>query len=155
MAARSVSWSRPFNRARGFFIKDEALVRIARNQPDSLDALAALAVLSPKTLAAHGDTIIGLVADTLDSGRRIQPPKALKPAQRRLLGEMKQLVQQCAGELSVEPALLASRRDLESLVLTKPGEPLPRRFTGWRQAVISDGAERGQRIGRRSTLASD
>jgi ribonuclease D len=126
------------NRARGFFIKDQALLAIARNQPDSLDALAALAVVSPRTLAAHGGSIIELVVDTLDSGRRIQPPKTLKPAQRRLLGAMKQLVKQRADELSVEPALLASRRDLEALVLTKPGEPLSERFTGWRQEVITD-----------------
>jgi ribonuclease D len=51
---------------------------------------------------------------------------------------MKQLVQQRADELSVEPALLASRRDLENIVLAGRDEPLPERFTGWRKAVITD-----------------
>jgi ribonuclease D len=126
------------DRARGFFVKDEALLTIARNQPDSLDALAALAVFSNKTLAAHGNTIIGLVTDTLDSGCRVKPPKALRNSQRKLVASMKQLVQQRADELSVEPALLASRRDLENIVLAGRDEPLPERFTGWRKAVITD-----------------
>ena len=126
------------NRARSFFIKDDVLLAVAGNKPDSMEALSELDVLSAKALAARGRHILGVVADTLEAGTRVDPPKSLRPAQRRRLKAMKNVVQQRADELGIEPALLASRRDLESLVLTKPGEPLPGRFTGWRQSVITD-----------------
>ncbi len=40
-------------------------------------------------------------------------------------------------ELSVEPAMLASKRELESLILSPQGEPLPERFMGWRNNIIT------------------
>ena len=43
-----------------------------------------------------------------------------------------------AEELSVDPALLASKRELESLIFTADGDEIPERFLGWRKAVISD-----------------
>jgi ribonuclease D len=58
---------------------------------------------------------------------------------RKLLADMKKLVQEKATELSVEPALLASKRELESLILTPPGESLPERFLGWRKDIITNG----------------
>ena len=66
-------------------------------------------------------------------------PEMLNEKQNRLLKQMRQAVQQRAKELEVEPALLASRRELEKLLHAEArGEPVPERFTGWRQAIIID-----------------
>jgi len=51
---------------------------------------------------------------------------------------MRQLVQQKAKELSVDPALLASRRELEALILLPENEALSDRFLGWRKNIITD-----------------
>ncbi|MCU0990063.1 MAG: hypothetical protein MUE63_10905, partial [Xanthomonadales bacterium] len=52
---------------------------------------------------------------------------------------MKKRVQERATALDVDPALLASRRELEKLLrATLAGEPPPERFLGWRKAVITD-----------------
>ena len=53
------------------------------------------------------------------------------------MGSMREMVQQRATELSVDPALLASRRELESLILSPEGEPLSDRFLGWRENIIT------------------
>jgi hypothetical protein len=52
---------------------------------------------------------------------------------------MKDCVQPRAKALEVDPALLASRRELENLLrATIAGEPPPERFLGWRKAVVTD-----------------
>ena len=48
-------------------------------------------------------------------------------------------VQQRARALDVDPALLASRRELEKLVRAGAAQsPIPERFLGWRRAIITD-----------------
>ena len=51
---------------------------------------------------------------------------------------MRNLVLEKADALSVEPALLASKRELESLILSPQGQPLPERFLGWRKNIITN-----------------
>ena len=44
-----------------------------------------------------------------------------------------------AKTLEVDPALLASRRELEKLIrAVAANDPIPERFLGWRRAVITD-----------------
>ena len=52
--------------------------------------------------------------------------------------EMREFVSEKALELSVDAALLASRRQLESLIFTADGDQIPERFLGWRKAIITD-----------------
>jgi ribonuclease D len=66
-------------------------------------------------------------------------PQPLTGRQRAQLDEMKKRVGERARELDVEPALLASRRELERLLrAAAEGRELPGRFQGWRRAVIGD-----------------
>jgi ribonuclease D len=51
---------------------------------------------------------------------------------------MRKRVTQKAAELDIEPALLASKRELENLLLSSNGNSLPERFLGWRKNVITD-----------------
>ena len=55
------------------------------------------------------------------------------------LKKMRNLVQDKSKDLEVDPALLASRKELEKLIRAEAVKaPLPERFTGWRKAVITD-----------------
>ena len=126
------------NLARGFFIKDAALLEIARFKPGDQAALADLGTLHPKVLERRGPAIIRIVEKVVQEDQRVSPQKVLAPSQRQLLANMKALVQKKSQELSIEPALLASKRHLEGLILLSPGESLPGRFTGWRKEVITD-----------------
>jgi ribonuclease D len=126
------------NLARGFVIKDTALMTIANQLPDSLDALSALDIWHPGAVRRHGATLIAKIDKILQQGLTAAPAEALKPGHRKLMGDMRKLVQQKADEISVEPALLASKRELENLILSPQGQPLPERFLGWRRDVITN-----------------
>lgn len=124
--------------ARGFVIKDQALMTIATQQPDSLDALSALDVWHPKAILRNGHALIAIIDRVLDQGQVADAPAMLQPEHKKLMGDMRSWVQGKATELSVEPALLASKRELEGLILTPQGESISERFLGWRKDVISN-----------------
>jgi ribonuclease D len=126
------------NLARGFVIKDQALMTIATQQPDSLDALSALDVWHPKAILRNGHALIAIIDRVLADGQTAEAPLMLQPEHKKLMGDMRSWVQQKSTELSVEPALLASKRELEGLILTPEGEPLSERFLGWRKDVITN-----------------
>ncbi len=126
------------NMARGFVVKDTALIAIARQQPANEAALAALDVLHPAARQRYGKDLLNVIAKARGEGRKIDPPEPLTGKQRKILAAMRKRVQQKASELSVDPALLASRRDLESLLQAAANAALPERFNGWRRALITD-----------------
>jgi ribonuclease D len=125
------------NMARGFVIKDTALLTIANRQPRSLVALSELDIWHPKAIERHGQALIAIIVQALQQGKTARALEILQPEHRKLMAGMRKLVQTRATELSVDPALLASRRELEILILSPAGEPLPDRFLGWRNNVIT------------------
>ena len=126
------------NRARGFVITDAALLTIARVQPTSLDELTALDVLHPVANQRYARSLISTIEQAQQQDTQTRPLPLLEPNQRRLLTTMRELVQKKASEHSLEPALLASRRELESLIFLPADAPLPGRLLGWRKDIISD-----------------
>jgi len=127
------------NLARGFVIKDNDLLTIANKKPRSLSELSRLDILHPRALQRHGSHLVSIVEHVLEQGLSAETPAALGPEHRKLMNDMRELVKQKAVELSIDPALLASRRELESLILLPADEPLPERFLGWRKDIITTG----------------
>jgi ribonuclease D len=126
------------NLARGFVIKDAMLMTIAREQPANIEELSDLDLLHPRVLDRNGRALISIVKQTIQSGHKAISPASLDKAQRILMADMRQLVLNKSKELSVDPALLASKRELEGLIFTADGGKIPERFLGWRKPVISD-----------------
>jgi len=126
------------NLARGFVIKNNDLLTIANRQPTSLGALSDLNIWHPKAIQRHGQKIITAIDQVLQNGLEAEAPEVLQSKHRQLMGDMRKLVLEKAAALSIDPALLASKRELEALILTPAGEPLPERFLGWRKNIITD-----------------
>ncbi len=126
------------NMARGFVIKDNDLLTIANKQPGSLDALLELDIWHPKAIRRDGRFVIATIDRILREGLTAEPLEILQSEHRKLMADMRKLVLKRATELSVEPALLASKRELESLILSPDGEPLSERFLGWRKNIITN-----------------
>jgi ribonuclease D len=125
--------------ARGFVLPDAALLDLARKRPDSMAQLKSLSALHPRALQRYGDQLITLIEQAAQDGGRVERIEPLDNRQRQQLGEMRRVVSDRAGELNVDPALLASRRELEKLLRTAAeGQEPPERFLGWRKAVVTD-----------------
>ena len=126
------------NLARGFVVKDAALMTIAKAQSLNADELIDMDLMHPRVVERNEQAIISMIEEVLKSGIQVPSPEALNSKQRKLLASMRECVIRKAEELSVDPALLASKRELESLIFTADGDEIPERFLGWRKAVISD-----------------
>jgi ribonuclease D len=127
------------NRARGFVVSDAGLLELARLRPATAADLRRIEHLHPRAVARHERDLlqmIGAAAADRSPLRRIEP---LSDTQRRQLNQMRQRVQARARELEIDPALLASRRELEKLVRAgNEHAAIPERFLGWRRQVITD-----------------
>jgi ribonuclease D len=127
------------NLARGFIIADAGLVNLARARPSTRDDLRKIEGIHPKALARYADALLTQIREAANDDRPVHRPAPFDNAQRRLLDKMRDVVQKRARELGVEPALLASRRELERLLRADArGRDIPERMTGWRQAVVTD-----------------
>jgi ribonuclease D len=127
------------NRARGFVISDLGLLELARLRPASAADLHAVTHVHPRALERHGKDLLQMIATAAADRRPLSWPEPLTNAQRRVLDALRDRVQARAKDLDVDPALLASRRELENLLrAVTAGDPPPERFLGWRKAIVTD-----------------
>jgi ribonuclease D len=127
------------NRARGFVVSDAGLLELARNRPASVAELREVGELHPRALSRYGEELLAVLAVAAADRSPLERVQPLSEAQKRLLSQMRQAVQERARALGVDPALLASRRELEKLVRAgASNEPIPERFLGWRREAITD-----------------
>ena len=124
------------NRPRGFIVNDMVLLRIAAGKPRHANDLEAVEDLHPRARKRYGKGIVNMVGQVLESGKTQTPPPRLGGAQRKRLKRLRAGVAREAEHLGLEPALLASRKELEELVVTGAGAGLPGRLAGWRATVL-------------------
>jgi len=127
------------NLARSFVAPDAGLLELARKRPTTKQDILAIEGIHPKVLERHARELLEALQRADGDHSPLHRPAPLDGAAKRLLGTMRDRVQKRAAELEIEPALLASRRDLERLLRAQwLGEEPPERFTGWRKTVITD-----------------
>ena len=126
------------NLARGFVLPDAALLELAGKKPRSRGALLEINGIHPKAAQRYQREILNVIKTSSGRSDPIEQLQPLDGGQRDLLNKMRKLVQNEAETLNLDPAVLASRKQLESLILALcSGAPLPQRMTGWRKPVIS------------------
>ena len=127
------------NRARGFVISDGAMLQMAREKPASAAELGTIEGLHPVALSRYEDTLLQLIAEAGRDTTPVEKFEQLDEQQRAQLKQMRAIVTDTSAELSVDPALLGSRKELEKLIRARAnGQALPERFLGWRKAVVTD-----------------
>lgn len=127
------------DRPRRWIVSDEVLVELARRKIASPEELARVRGLRESQLKQHGKALLEMTA----SGRslpRAQWPQLpsrirLDPNQEALTDVLMAVVRMCGQENDVNPGILASRRDLESIVAGERDLPL---LKGWRARVAGD-----------------
>ncbi len=122
---------------RGWVLPDAALYEIAQARPRTREDLLRIAGVPRAAADRVGDEILKALADEsgvtdnliADDGSRAGPEqlRQLKTLQQRLLT--------IAGELEIQPEVLATRRDLTALVRGERELPI---LSGWRRAVVGE-----------------
>jgi len=127
------------NRARGFVISDSAMLQMARAKPSSADQLRDIDDIHPVALSRYEGTLLQLISDAAGDRTPVEKFEQFDDRQRLQLKNMRSIVQTRSADLGVDPALLASRRELEKLIRAlAAGSPIPERFLGWRKEIITD-----------------
>ncbi len=125
------------DRPKGWILRDDALVDISRQKPDSLAVLGKIRGLSEGLVRNSGDKIVELVKDATgrtpipfsDNGKHTK----LSPDQNALLDVMMALVRLSGEQNNLNPAVLATRKQLERLVL---GDLDSIVVQGWRKKLV-------------------
>ncbi len=118
---------------RGWLLKDEALLMVAAQASVSMATLGKLVGIAPATLRRHGEAMLAVLEATEGEPGLNHQYWRLSAEGTRLLGELQELVRLCAAEVQASATLIASRRDLEALIL---GDPPRRLLQGWRAALL-------------------
>jgi ribonuclease D len=127
------------NRARGFVIADAPILQMAREKPVSKEQLQAIEGIHPIALSRYAETLLKLIELAGQDRTPVETLDRLDDKQRSQLNQMRAIVAKRAADLGVEPALLASRRELERLIRAHASDqPVPERFLGWRKQEVTD-----------------
>ncbi len=125
------------DKPRGWILADEALYELASRVPGSAQELEQIPGLPPALVRKRGEELCALVASAVAASGEAPvepPPSHPTPEQTRRIGELQQRVRDRAAALGVNPEVLATRRDVEALVLgPREASALAR---GWRREVI-------------------
>jgi ribonuclease D len=127
------------NRARGFVVSDAGLLELARLRPATPSDIHVVGNIHPRALQRYKRDLLQAIATAAGDRSPIYRPAPLDNRQRHALNEMRRAVKARATELEVDPALLASRRELERLLrASAAGKPPPERLMGWRREAITN-----------------
>lgn len=127
--------ARKTNRPREWIVSSQDLVAVAEKTPETLGKLVNCTSLNRAQADRYGKEIVEIVsaAGKSVSSEVIWPPRdELQPEQKAQVKKLQKSVRELCADLSVSPAILASRADLEALVVGRPG----RLDSGWRREVI-------------------
>ena len=128
------------NRARGFVISDAGLKQLARLRPASEEEIRKIEDIHPNELRRYQAQLLRLITDSQCAKSTVEKIEDLSNIQQKQLKTMRRSVSESARLLGIDPALLASRKELEKLIrAAATGQPLPERFLGWRKKIITDG----------------
>lgn len=122
------------NRPRQWIIRDNVLLDIAYNLPESTGQLADIQGVPQKLVARAGDALLAELEASGEDQNSYQPPRPPDETQKALLKEMQSQVADCARDLELAAETVASKRELSAIILTGGRES--RVFQGWRHDLI-------------------
>lgn len=133
--------ARSVDKPRGWVVDDKACIGIAQHLPQTVDELAALALLPPQVLRKQSEALLACVSRATALDEQALPlvfPGALTPDQRARIKTLRQTVKSIAEAENIAPEILVTGADLELLLRHADGQSVtpPLRFEGWRESVV-------------------
>jgi ribonuclease D len=131
------------DKPRKWVLRDEVLTELARRMPESRGELAKTRGLDGTALDRLGAELLQAIAagaeTPQDQWPELEPRLVVTPAQEAVADTLMALLRLRASEQELSPAMLATRKDLERLVL---GDPDVAVRHGWRRALAGADLER-------------
>lgn len=124
------------DRPRKWILDDDALYRLAERQPQSLVQMEELQVLPPKTLARHGEALLGVIAQAADRAA-LPPQEELDATGKAKLQSLQAELRTLADALGVPASFIAPRNDLIALMRERAQAHIPL-LLGWRREVAGN-----------------
>lgn len=129
--------SREENRPKNWLIRDDMLLELAKLQPESLKELSKVRSINDRTVRRYGKTICRLIEQAKQKAPipLIDKDRGKKKSQKQeaVIDVLMAVVRIRADENSINPALLASRKDLEKLLFDETENPI---LQGWRFNMV-------------------
>ena len=139
LAAWREDRAQTLDRPRGWVLRDDVLLDIARHRPDSPASLGKIRGLNDHTVRKHGDELLALVAQAAGTTPAPFPRRKLRqrltPAQDAAVDVMQAVVRLVGEENRINPAVLANRNQLEQLLLGNTDVPV---LQGWRRQLAGE-----------------
>lgn len=133
---------------RGFVLKDETLVDLARRQPRTAEDLAPVKSLGRRQARRHGPRLLELVRSVRSLPEDRLPDRLERSGRRSSSGlseGLRELVAGVAGHLDVPAEFLVPRRTLEAWAARSLERGMwvwPAEVDGWRRSVLEPAVER-------------
>ncbi len=128
------------NKPKGWIIKDDVLLELARRRPKDKTGLSRTRGLEGHTVERHGETLLKLISDSSKLPAERWPKEKIQRT--RLTTEQEAMVDilMCSLRLlakkqQLSPQALATRKELEQLVAGSQDLAF---LSGWKKAVIGD-----------------
>ncbi len=133
--------ARASNLPRNRLLKEQPLFELARRLPDDYNAMRRIEGIPKRTLADHGDQLLGVLQHARDLPDDQLPPRMAPPLGREYgtaIKTMKAWLRERADTVGLPPELLIRKKEHEHLVRSYADGniSLPERLTGWRYDVI-------------------
>ncbi|KAF3981524.1 MAG: ribonuclease D [Methylococcales symbiont of Hymedesmia sp. n. MRB-2018] len=136
------------NRPKNWLIRDDLLLQLAKLKPDTVADLIKVRGMSERTVRRYGKTICQLIEEAKNKlpiavNNKSKSAKKTQ-AQEAVLDLLTAIVRIRADENSINPAILASRKNLEKLLFEEYGNSL---LCGWRYSMVGQelqGVMKGQ-----------
>jgi ribonuclease D len=125
------------NRPKNWLVRDDLLLELAKLQPETVEELAKVRSMNERTVRRYGKVICQLINEA-----KIKSPipitnkvKSAKKCQKleAVLDVLTAVVRMRADENSLNPMILASRKDLEKLLSNEAESGL---LLGWRYSMV-------------------
>ena len=127
------------NKPRRWIAKDDALVEIARQKPEDVEALMRIPELSDKTAKRYGDELLAVIvrAAQVEPTQWPQHDKFKSMSKEQLaLGDcLMALCRKIADQNQIALATLATRKDIDNLILNQKNSRLAQ---GWRFSMAGE-----------------
>ena len=125
------------NRPKNWLIRDDLLLELAKLQPETVDELAKVRSINERSVRRYGKVICQLIneAKTCAPIPLEDNGKSAKKTQKQeaVLDVLTAVVRMRADENSINPMILASRKELEKLLFDEADNPV---LSGWRYSMV-------------------